>query len=78
MRTKKYIIEKSNYPDDTGTHILIMHSSTEYGENYQRIFKGTRKECLVKKEKLQRLEKRGKKNGKTNSRNKTTRVFKRK
>ena len=77
MRTKKYIVEKSNYPDDTGTHILIMHSSTEYGENYQRIFKGTRKECLVKKEKLQRLEKRGKKNGKTNTRNKTTRILKR-
>lgn len=78
MRTKKYIVEKSNYPDDNGTHILIMHSSTPHGENYQRIFKGSHKECLAKKEKLQRLEKRGKKNVKTNTRNKATRIFKRK
>lgn len=77
MRVKKYIIEKSNYPDETGTHLLIMHSSTEYGENYQRVFKGSYKECLLKKEKLQRLEKRGGKSGKRNARNKTTRIFKR-
>lgn len=74
MRIKKYTVEKSNYPDETGTHLLIMHSSTEYGENYQRVYKGTRKECLMRKAKLERLEK---KNGKRNTRNKTTRVFKR-
>lgn len=73
MRIKKYIVEKSNYPDETGTHLLIMHSSTEYGENYQRIYKGTRKECLLKKAKLERIEK----NGKRNSRNKTIKLSKR-
>ena len=74
MRIKKYIVEKSNYPDQTGTHLLIMHSSTKYGENYQRIYKGSYKECLAKKAKLERLEK---KNGKRNARNKITRISKR-
>lgn len=49
MRTKKYIIERSNYPDERGTHILFLHSSTQHGENYQGVFKGTYKECVAKK-----------------------------
>lgn len=57
MRDKKFIIEKSNYPDQTGTHLVIMHSSTQYGENYQRVFKGSRKECVMKKKELETLEK---------------------
>lgn len=75
MRVKKYIIERSNYPEGEKTHILFLHSSTQHGENFQGIFKGTHKECLEKKHKL---EKRLKKNGKTNTRNKITRLSKRK
>ena len=75
MRVKKYIIERSNYPDERGTHILFLHSSTQHGENYQGVFKGTHKECVQYK---QKLEKRLKKNGKTNTRNKITRLSKRK
>lgn len=75
MRVKKYIIERSNYPDERGTHILFLHSSTQHGENYQGVFKGTHKECVQHK---QKLEKRLKKNGKTNARNKIIRLSKRK
>ena len=54
MRFKKFIVEKSNYPDALGTHMVIMHSKTEHGENYQRVFKGTRKECLEKKKEFEK------------------------
>ena len=75
MRIKKYLIERSNYPEEGATHILFLHSSTQHGENYQGVFKGTHKECVQYK---QKLEKRLKKSGKTNSRNKIIRLSKRK
>ena len=73
---RKFIIEKSNYPDQSGTHLVIMHSSTQYGENYQRVFKGSRKECIEKKKELEKIEEEN--NGKTNTRNKVIRIPKRK
>ena len=75
MRIKKYTVEKSNYPDEEGTHLVIMHSVTQYGDSYQRVFKGSRKDCLAKKDEL---EKGVEKNGKSNTRNKIIRISKRK
>ena len=57
MRTKKYKVEKSEFPEDNKTHLVVMYSNTMYGVNYQRVFKGTYKECVAKKEELTAEEK---------------------
>lgn len=46
-------VEKSNYPEGEKTHILVMESSTNRGFNYQRIFKGTKEECIQKKNEIE-------------------------
>lgn len=46
---KKLIIEKSNFPDKEGKYILWFYSKTRHGENWQRLFKGTKKACFEKK-----------------------------
>ena len=46
---KRLIIEKSNFPDKEGKYILWFYSKTKHGENWQRLFKGTKKACFEKK-----------------------------
>lgn len=41
----KYIISKSNYPNDDGTHVVFYESETLNGVGYKRVFKGSYKEC---------------------------------
>lgn len=53
---KKLKVEKSKYPDDEGTHLVVMYSHTKYGMGFQRLFKGSRKECLAYKEELEKNE----------------------
>ncbi len=52
MRKVKFRIEKSLYPEETNTHILVMESSTEHGWNFEGIFKGTKQECIEKKKEM--------------------------
>lgn len=51
-KKKEFKILKSNYPDESGDYILWIHSHTKHGENWRGIFKGSRKDCLIKKQKL--------------------------
>ena len=41
---KELKILKSNFPE--GKYNLFLHNSTEHGESWRRIFKGSRKECI--------------------------------
>lgn len=50
---KKLKIEKSKYPDDIGNYVLFLHNETKHGESWKRIFKGTRKECLIYRKNLE-------------------------
>ena len=50
---RKLKVEKSLYPDDTGTHILFLYSESECGSNIKRIYKGTRRKCLEEKRRLE-------------------------
>lgn len=52
-REASLTIEKSKYPEEENTHILVLESSTEHGWNYEGIFKGTKKECMEKKKELE-------------------------
>lgn len=52
-RKVKLKVEKSNYPEGENKYILVLESSTEHGWNFEGIFKGTRKECLAKKNELE-------------------------
>lgn len=45
----KYYIKKSLFPDENGTYILWKHSKSSRGESWRGMFKGTRKDCLLKK-----------------------------
>lgn len=47
-----YKVEKSKYPEDNKTHLVIRYSTSQYGINYQRVFKGTYKECIMKAKEL--------------------------
>jgi hypothetical protein len=51
-----YKVVKSNEPEDDKTHILVWESQTKHGCGYQRVFKGTYKQC--KEEKVRRVEER--------------------
>lgn len=52
-KMKKYKIEKSIFPEGKNTHLVVMYSTSEHGYNYQRVFKGSREECKIKKEELE-------------------------
>ncbi len=54
-RTIKLKIEKSDFPDAEGTHLLVQYTSTEHGWGYRRLFKGTHKECMEKKNEMEDL-----------------------
>lgn len=49
----KLKVEKSEFPDEEGTHLLVQHSVSNHGYGYRRLFKGTYKECLEKKKELE-------------------------
>ena len=51
-REKSYKIEKSAFPEENKTHIIVMTSTTPHGYGYGRVFKGTYKECQEQLEKL--------------------------
>lgn len=53
----KYRILESKEPEDKATHILWYESETLRGCNYQRIFKGTKEECIKEKEKRENVPK---------------------
>lgn len=50
---KKLKVEKSMYPDDEGTHLVVLYSNTKYGRGFKRLFKGTFKECQKYKKELE-------------------------
>ena len=41
----RYVVEKSKFPDDDGTHVVFYESETLGGSCYKRVFKGTFREC---------------------------------
>lgn len=47
---KKLEIKKSKYPEKPGEYILWGYIETEHGSCYKNLFKGTRKECMKKRE----------------------------
>lgn len=53
LRRVRFKVEKSDLPDETGTHILVMETATEHGWGYRRIFKGSKEECLKKKKEME-------------------------
>lgn len=55
MKTKdRLFIEKSKYPTDKETHVLWHETQSLSGYGFKGIFKGTYKECLERKEKLEK------------------------
>lgn len=48
----KFKIEKSKEPIDEKTYILWKHNITKYGEGWKGIFKGTKLECINKKNEI--------------------------
>lgn len=52
-RKIKLKIEKSEFPDEEGTHLVVQYTATEHGYGYRRLFKGTYKECMEKKKELE-------------------------
>lgn len=46
---KELIINKSKYPEKGKEYILWIHTETKRGENWRGIFKGSRKECINKR-----------------------------
>lgn len=53
---KKLKVEKSMYPDEEGTHLVVLYSRSKYGLGYQRLFKGSFKECQKYKKELEENE----------------------
>lgn len=53
IRKVKLKVEPSLNPEKEKTHILVLESETEHGWNYERIFKGRRRECLELKKKME-------------------------
>lgn len=51
-KTINYKIEKSAFPEENKTHIIVVNTVTPHGRGFARIFKGTYKECREKLEKL--------------------------
>lgn len=58
-RIVKYKIERSEFPEEDKTHLIIMQSATEGqgfgGFCYKRVFKGSYKECKVELDRLNKL-----------------------
>lgn len=48
---KELKVYKSNFPED-GEYILFLHNSTKNGDSWRRLFKGSRKECILFKKSL--------------------------
>ena len=46
---QKLTIKKSNYDEK---YILFLHNSTRNGDSWRRLFKGSRKECILFKKRL--------------------------
>lgn len=47
-----YEIEKSLYPNDKGDYILFCYTETKKGSCIRKIFKGSRKECFLKRQEI--------------------------
>lgn len=52
-RNVRLKVEKSEFPDEEGTHLVVMYSYTEHGLATKRLFKGSQKECMEKKNELE-------------------------
>ena len=50
---KKLKVERSMYPDDQGTHLVVLYQNTKYGRGFRRLFKGSYKECQEYKKDLE-------------------------
>lgn len=46
-------VEKSHFPDDEGTHLVVLYSNTKYGRGFRRLFKGSFKDCQKYKKELE-------------------------
>lgn len=53
LKKIRFKVEKSEFPDREGTHLLIVQTASEYGWGYRRLFKGTKQECLEKKKEME-------------------------
>lgn len=49
----KYKVEKSSFPEDNKTHLVVRYSYSTHGTGIGRVFKGTYKECVEYKRKLE-------------------------
>ena len=68
-RNVRLKVEKSEFPDEEGTHLVVMYSFTEHGLATKRLFKGSQKECLEKKKELE---------GNNEPKRKNSRIFRKK
>ena len=50
---KKLKVEKSAFPDEEGTHLVVLYSTTKYGRGFRRLFKGSYKDCKKFKKELE-------------------------
>lgn len=50
---KKLKVEKSAFPDEEGTHLVVLYSATKYGRGFRRLFKGSYKDCQKFKKELE-------------------------
>lgn len=50
---KKLKVEKSKFPEDNKTHLVVQYSESQNGYGIGRIFKGTYKECVSYKKRLE-------------------------
>lgn len=55
----KYRVEKSREPNDEGTHIVLHETESLCGFGFQKVFKGSYKECCLKKKQLEKRKKHG-------------------
>lgn len=51
---EKYSVVKSKEPEDDKTHLVVYECHSLYGHNYQRVYKGTYKECCEQKKLLEK------------------------
>lgn len=49
---KKLFIEKARFNDEEGNYILFGYTQSEKGFCYRRLFRGTKKECTLKKKEI--------------------------
>lgn len=52
-RNVKLKVEKSEFPDEEGTHLVVMYSFTPHGLGSKRLFKGSKEACLKKVKELE-------------------------